>query len=64
MDSQLLVTPSRKTSEHHGMADRKPVCCQPITNIDGLKRRLFNNENENLENYMPRERLPIRTMRF
>lgn len=42
MNSNFLATPpSRKTTEHNGMADRKPIRYQPIGSIEGCTRRLF-----------------------
>lgn len=29
----MATPPSRKPSEHHGMADRKPIRYHPVTNI-------------------------------
>lgn len=45
MNSDLMATPpSRKPSEHHGMADRKPIRYHPIASIEGCNRRLFAEE--------------------
>lgn len=42
MNMDLMATPpSRKPSEHHGMADRKPIRHISIPSIEGCNRRLF-----------------------
>lgn len=41
MDSYMLATPSRKTTEHNGMADRKAIKYRPLEDIDHCRRRLF-----------------------
>lgn len=42
MNCDLMATPpSRKPSEHHGMADRKPVRFHPVASIESCSRRLF-----------------------
>lgn len=59
MNDPMLLTPSRKTSEHHGMADRKPFNAIHLESSGFLKRRLFVN-NEPLSIRNP----PIKNMRF
>ena len=49
MEAELFSTPSRRTSEHHGMADRKPKKFKIIPNIDDCCRRLFHDDDQHYQ---------------
>ncbi len=62
MNSDLMATPpSRKPTEHHGMADRKPVRYHPVSGIEGCSRRLF---AEEVHISFAQDNRPIRNLRF
>lgn len=37
----MATPPSRKPTEHSGMADKKPLRYHQISNMEGCTRRLF-----------------------
>ena len=64
MDPSLMATPPSKTSQHHGMADKKPIRFQPFeTNMVGCRRRLFPNEND-INASQSSQSTAIRSLRF